>query len=145
MIYVASSGAHAAKCIIPCSKIYLPICGKPINGNGPMKTFSNACMMETYNCENPNNSKDIFLLKRRSIDILFVSQLWIWFNKNLTLFCRIYFREKRCLLVVRGNQNLCNHFLSSNIIKWFRTIFSILVFLIRKTYLPTWNWNLRKT
>jgi hypothetical protein len=47
-------GLAAGACNKLCTKIYLPVCA----GNGvTTQTFSNACMLDLYNCETPENRK----------------------------------------------------------------------------------------
>lgn len=46
-----------AQCPHPCTRIYKPVCGEPVNGVGPFKTFSNKCMIISWNCDYPDNGK----------------------------------------------------------------------------------------
>jgi hypothetical protein len=47
-------GLAAGACDIQCTKIYQPVCA----GNDVTKTtFSNSCMLDLYNCENPDSRK----------------------------------------------------------------------------------------
>ena len=41
------------KCQMRCMWLYLPICGE--NKDGNQQTFANKCLLETHNCNLPND------------------------------------------------------------------------------------------
>jgi hypothetical protein len=47
-------GLAAGACDKRCTKIYEPVCA---GDDVTTKTFSNACILDLYNCENPENRK----------------------------------------------------------------------------------------
>ncbi|PNF26773.1 hypothetical protein B7P43_G18162, partial [Cryptotermes secundus] len=54
VIMVFTGLAAAAECPTKCTKIYDPVCA---SDGVTTRTFSNACVLNVYNCQNPQHSK----------------------------------------------------------------------------------------
>ncbi len=62
---MTGGNVDAVSCDIACSRIYAPICGRPIYKVGPLRKFNSECMMSLYNCENPNDREYKYIIRNQ--------------------------------------------------------------------------------